>query len=99
METTRLSQLIDIYTWAKVLHVAAQKGRNVQEVANELLEEETDKELKKGFANRVEPTHLKAVRGALRRSRGVRVEPTRKSAGRTGAVLCGRKVESTHRSA
>lgn len=43
----RMEGPVDLYTWAKVEHVAREQGRDVHEVAVELLEREADKELAK----------------------------------------------------
>ncbi len=43
----RMEGPIDNYTWAKVEHIARKQGRDVHEVAVEMLEREADKELAK----------------------------------------------------
>lgn len=70
---------IDIYTWAKLEHMAAEQDRDVNEFAAEKLEEEVEKEHDKAFAPKVEATRRRVVAGksAHRRARGV--EATRRA--------------------
>ena len=70
---------IDIYTWKKLEHRAAEDGRAVEEYAAEVLEKEAEMEHEKVFAKKVEATQFSAPRRSPS-LRARRVASTRREA-------------------